>query len=270
VTSPTLPESLRLERDGPVSIVELHRPQQLNSFGPEELRALRRLLGDLAQDPRVRCVVLTGAGRAFSAGGDVSVMEEWLNRGELPAAFHDLVGEQERCVREIVEMAKPVVAALPGVAAGGGLSMALACDWRIASEEASLVTAFLSLGAVPDGGLTYFLPHYLGIGGAQEVLYSGGRIKAPRARELGLVHEVVPSERLSARSRERAHELAAMPIQSFGWTKRLLLASFGGPLETQLALERRGMVEAARGKELPEGIRAFRAKRPPRFDSPGA
>lgn len=145
--------------------------------------------------------------------------------------------------------------------------MALACDWRIASQEAVLVPAFLALGGIPDGGLTYFLPHYLGIGGAQEVLYGGSKITAARARELGLVHEVVPADRLVARSRERAHELSKMALHAFGATKRLLLTSFGGPLETQLALERRGMVEAARGKELPEGIRAFRARRPAKFDT---
>lgn len=267
VSATTLPDSLRLVRDGAVAIVELHRPEQLNSFGQEELRSLRRLLGTLAQDSKVRAVVLTGAGRAFSAGGDVAAMEAWLEKGDLASAFHDLVGEQERCVREIAEMAKPVLAAIPGVAAGGGLSMALACDWRIGSPDAVLVPAFLALGGVPDGGLTYFLPHYLGIAGAQELLYGGGRVKSDRARELGLLHEVVPAEKLAARALERARELSTMPLAAFGATKRLLLASFGGTLETQLALERRAMVEAARGKELPEGIRAFRAKRPAKFDS---
>lgn len=259
--------SLRLEREGPVAVLTFDRPERLNAFAAEELRALRRTLGELAQDSRVRAVLLTGSGKAFSAGGDVAVMHEWLERGDLPTAFHDLVGEQERCVREIVEMAKPVVAALPGVAAGGGLSMALACDWRIAVPEATLVTAFLQLGGIPDGGLTYLLPHYLGIGGAQELLFGPGRVKAERARELGLVHEVVPADRLLARANERALELSKYPLSALGWTKRLLLASYGGTLETQLALERRGMVEAARGKELPEGIRAFVGKRPPRFDA---
>lgn len=261
--------AIRQELEGNVAVVSFDRPERLNAFAAEELRELRRTLGALAQDTRVRAVVLTGTGRAFSAGGDVAVMHEWLERGDLPSAFHDLVGEQERCVREVVEMAKPVVAALPGVAAGGGLSLALSCDWRIAVPEANLVTAFLGLGGIPDGGLTYFLPHFLGIGATQELLYGAGRVSAERAKELGLVHEVVPADRLQARARERAAELARMPLAAFGTTKRLLLTSFGGTLETQLALERRGMVEAARGRELPEGIRAFRGKRPPRFDALG-
>lgn len=261
------PKGIRLEHDGPVAILTLDRPAKLNAFGPEELRSLRGAFVELAQDRATRAVVLTGAGGAFSAGGDVELMGEWLEKGELAPAFHDLVGEQERCVREIVEMAKPVIAAIPGVAAGGGLSMALACDWRVAAPEAKLVTAFLQLGGIPDGGLTYLLPHYLGIGGAQELLFGKGRVDAERARELGLVHEIVPKDQLQARALERARELAKFPLLALGWTKRLLVSAFSGSLETQLALERRGMVEAARGPELAEGIRAFRAKRPPRFDA---
>ncbi|MDE1821405.1 MAG: enoyl-CoA hydratase/isomerase family protein [Euryarchaeota archaeon] len=267
--SKTVPPSLSVSREGSVAVVAFDRPERLNAFGSEELRTLRRTLGELSQDTRVRAVVLTGRGKAFSAGGDVASMQEWLRKGDLPTAFHDLVGEQERCIREIMEMAKPVLAAIPGVAAGGGLSMALACDWRIAAPEATLVTAFLQLGGIPDGGLTYLLPHYLGIGGAQELLFGPGKVKAERARELGLVHEIVPTERLMARALERATELAKLPLSSFGWTKRLLVTSYGGTLETQLALERRGMVEAARGKELPEGIAAFLEKRPPRFEAIG-
>jgi 2-(1,2-epoxy-1,2-dihydrophenyl)acetyl-CoA isomerase len=192
-------------------------------------------------------------------------MAESLERGDLPEMFHDLVGEQERCVREIVEMPKPVIAALPGVAAGGGLSLALACDWRIGTPKTVLVTAFTALGGIPDGGLTYFLPHYLGIGGAQELLFGDGRLDAQRARELSLLHEVVPEGELVTRARARADQFARGPVGAYAGIKRLLVSSFANPLETQLALERRAMVEATRGTELPEGIRAFRAKRSPRF-----
>ncbi|HTT25885.1 MAG TPA: enoyl-CoA hydratase-related protein, partial [Thermoplasmata archaeon] len=175
---------------------------------------------------------------------------------------------QESSVREILTMPKPVVAALPGVAAGGGLSLALAADWRIASTEATLVPAFPALGAVPDGGLTYLLPHFLGIGLAQELLFTSARIPADRARELGLLHEVLPAERLRARAIERTTELAAGPTFAYGWMKRLLVSAFSEGIETQLALERRGAVEAARRGELPEGIRAFREKRRPNFPPP--
>jgi 2-(1,2-epoxy-1,2-dihydrophenyl)acetyl-CoA isomerase len=257
--------AVRTERDGDVATITIDRPDRLNALDLATMREVRSSLEHVGLDPAVRAVVLTGAGKAFSAGGDVASMEEHARKGELPRLFHELTGEQEACVRAAVGMPKPLLAALPGVAAGGGLSLALAADWRIGSEEALLVPAFPGLGAVPDGGLTYWLPHYLGLGLAQEVLFTNARLSASRARELGLLHEVVPAGELAARVRLRAAELAAGPTFAYGWTKRLLLSAFHESLEAQMMLERRGAVEAARGMELPEGIRAFREKRRPAF-----
>jgi 2-(1,2-epoxy-1,2-dihydrophenyl)acetyl-CoA isomerase len=256
---------IRSRRDGAVETITFTRPKSLNAFDAEGLVELRSLLQQTAVDPEVRAVLLTGEGRAFSAGGDVAVMKQAQEAGNLAHLFHVLTGEQEAAVREIVTMPKPVVAALPGVAAGGGMSLALACDWRIASSEASFVPAFPQLGAVPDGGLTYLLPHFLGIGLAQELLFAPATIGAERAREMGLVHEVVAADRLQHRSQERAAELAAGPTFAYGRMKRLMLSAFSSSLEAQMALERRAMVEAAQHHELPEGIRAFIEKRPPRF-----
>jgi 2-(1,2-epoxy-1,2-dihydrophenyl)acetyl-CoA isomerase len=261
-------ESIVTERKGSVLGVTINRPERLNALDVPSMRELRTVLQGAAVDRSVRCVLLTGSGRAFCAGGDVATMDEHRAQGKLTGLFHELTGEQETSIREIVTMRKPVLASLPGVAAGGGLSLALASDWRIASESAMLVPAFPSLGAVPDGGLTYFLPHYLGIGTAQELLFSNARIPAQRARELGLVHEVIAPDRLSERAWARARELAEGPTFAYGWMKRLMVSAFNASLETQLALERRGMVEATERGELPEGIRAFREKRPPRFPAP--
>lgn len=252
-------------RLGSILTITIERPEQRNALDVPAMRELRQCLQKAAVDASVRVVVLTGRGDAFSAGGDVGVMHEHLSRAELPQLFHDLTAEMEQGIRDIVSMPKPVLASLPGVAAGGGLSLALASDWRIASDRASLVPAFSQLGAVPDGGLTYFLPHYLGIGLAQEMLFTRARVDASRARELGLLHEVVPHEELARRTEARARELAEGPTFAYGWTKRLLLSAYSSSLESQMALERRGAVEAARGPELAEGIRAFREKRPPRF-----
>ncbi|MCI4373302.1 MAG: enoyl-CoA hydratase-related protein [Thermoplasmata archaeon] len=262
-------DSIRTERRGSVLAIVIDRPDRMNALDVPSMRELRVVLQKTAVDRSVRCVLLTGAGRAFCAGGDVATMEEHRLRGDLPHLFHELTGEQETSVREILTMRKPVVAALPGVAAGGGLSLALAADWRIASETAMLVPAFPSLGAVPDGGLTYFLPHYLGLGGAQQLLFTNARVSATRALEMGLVHEVVPFDGLDDRAWARAQELAEGPTFAYGWMKRLMVSAFSASLETQLGLERRGMVEAAEHEELPEGIRAFREKRAPKFPPPG-
>jgi 2-(1,2-epoxy-1,2-dihydrophenyl)acetyl-CoA isomerase len=256
-------------RRGSVVEIRIHRPDRLNALDVPSFFEFRRELETAALDPQIRAVLLTGEGRAFCAGGDVAAMDAHRARGELPLLFHDLTAGQELAIREIVGMPKPVLAALPGVAAGGGLSLALAADWRIAAESAVLVPAFPALGAVPDGGLTYFLPHFLGIGVAQELLFTNARVPAARAIELGLVHEVVADADLARRAWERAEELAAGPTFAYGRMKRLLVAAFGASLETQMMLERRGAVEAAQGAELPEGIRAFVEKRKPKFPPPG-
>jgi 2-(1,2-epoxy-1,2-dihydrophenyl)acetyl-CoA isomerase len=256
---------IRVEKRGPVTEIRINRPDRLNAFDVPSFALFRKELQAASLDPTVRAVILTGEGHAFCAGGDVAAMDEYRERGELPLLFHDLTAGQELAIREIVGMKKPVLASLPGVAAGGGFSLALAADWRIAAEGAVLVPAFPGLGAVPDGGLTYFLPHFLGIGMAQEVLFSNARITADRARELGLLHEVVAATELEARAWERATELASGPTFAYGWMKRLMVSAFSESLETQMMLERRGAVEAAQGTELPEGIRAFREKRKPRF-----
>jgi 2-(1,2-epoxy-1,2-dihydrophenyl)acetyl-CoA isomerase len=261
-------DPIRTERKGSVVAITIQRPERLNALDVASMVVLRQALQSAATDRDVRAVLLTGAGKAFCAGGDVAVMDEYRARGELPALFHALSGEMEIAVREMMGMPKPVLAVLPGVAAGGGLSLALAADWRIASEDAVLAPAFPSLGAVPDGGLTYFLPHYLGIGLAQELLFTPARIPAARARELGLLHEVVPAADLERRGWERANELAEGPTFAYGWTKRLLHAAFSESAESQLMLERRAVVEAARRGELTEGIRAFREKRKPKFPPP--
>jgi 2-(1,2-epoxy-1,2-dihydrophenyl)acetyl-CoA isomerase len=260
-----MPDGIRTERRGAVLEIRIDRPDRLNALDVPTFARFRKELQGASLDPTIRAVILTGAGRAFCAGGDVATMDDHRVRGELPLLFHDLTAGQELAIREIVGMRKPVVASLPGVAAGGGFSLALAADWRIAAEGAVLVPAFPGLGAVPDGGLTYFLPHFLGIGLAQEILFTNARISAQRARELGLVHEVVAPDALDARAWERATELADGPTFAYGWMKRLMVSAFSESLETQMMLERRGAVEAAQGTELPEGILAFREKRKPRF-----
>jgi len=258
-------EPVIVDQRGAVREIRINRPERLNALDVPSFETLRVALRTAGLDPAVRAVLLTGAGRAFCAGGDIEAMDAARDRAGLPELFWALTGEQELAVREILSMPKPVVAALPGFAAGGGLSLALACDWRIGVPAVELIPAFPGLGAVPDGGLTYFLPHFLGIGLAQEILFSNARVPADRAQALGLIHEIVEPGRLMPRAWEKGEELASGPTFAFGWMKRLLVSAFSESLESQLAAERRGALEAAQRDELPEGIRAFREKRRPRF-----
>jgi 2-(1,2-epoxy-1,2-dihydrophenyl)acetyl-CoA isomerase len=260
--------TVQVERRNAVVQIRLSRPDKLNALDPDSVRLLRRALQDAAHDPAIRAVILTGDGKAFSAGGDVSTMQAHLRAGNLAQLFNELTGELELTIRELLGMRKPVIASLPGVAAGGGLSLALACDWRIASVNVLLVPAFGGLGAVPDGGLTFFLPHFVGVGTAQELFFSSARVSADRALRLGLVHEVVPAEELENRTWAKAAELAAGPTLAYSALKHLLVTSYGSSLETQLALERRYATEVAGGPELAEGIQAFGEKRKPDFPSP--
>jgi 2-(1,2-epoxy-1,2-dihydrophenyl)acetyl-CoA isomerase len=260
--------TIQVDRRNAVALVRISRPAKLNALDPDSVRSLRRALQDAAHDRAIRAVILTGDGNAFSAGGDVSSMQEHLTLGDLARLFYELTGEMELTIRELLGMKKPVVASLPGVAAGGGLSLALACDWRIASSNTVLVPAFGGLGAVPDGGLTFFLPHFVGIGTAQELFFSSSRVSAERALNLGLVHEVVPPAELEARTWVKAKELAAGPTMAYSALKQLLVSSYGSSLETQLALERRYATEMAAGPELAEGIQAFGEKRKPEFPPP--
>lgn len=264
----TAAPTIKLERRGPVAIIRLSRPAQLNAFDPDSVRLLLSTLQDVGHDRAIRAVIITGEGTAFSSGGDVVEMRKHMHVGDLSRLFTELTGTLEQAIRAIIGMKKPVVAAIPGVAAGGGLALALACDWRIGSTNALLVPAFSGIGAVPDGGLTYFLPHFVGLGIAQELLFSHSRVSADRARELGLLHDVVAPEELETRSWAKATELAAGPTRAYAATKQLLVSAFGTSVETQLALERRYAVEAALGPEITEGIEAWGEKRKPEFPPP--
>lgn len=266
--SDTEATTIQVDRRDAVCQIRISRPEKLNALDPDSVRLLRRSLQGAAHDAAIRAIILTGAGGAFSAGGDVSSMREHLDAGDLARLFYDLTGELELTVRELLEMKKPVVASIPGVAAGGGLSLALACDWRVASTNAVLVPAFGDLGAVPDGGLTFFLPHFVGTGVAQELFFSSSRVKADRALSLGLVSEVVAPEELEARTWAKATELASGPTLAYAALKHLLVTSYGASLESQLALERRYATEVAGGPEIAEGIVAFGEKRKPDFPSP--
>jgi 2-(1,2-epoxy-1,2-dihydrophenyl)acetyl-CoA isomerase len=251
---------LEVGRDGGVLTLTLNRPDVLNALDAELHAALRRALDDAAA-PDVRAVVLTGAGRGFCVGQD---LEEFRSGADdvgtrLRERYHPLV-------LALRALEKPVLAAINGAAAGAGLSLALACDVRIAAETARFVPAFSGIGLVPDSGATAFAARLLGADRAFAWLASNRPLDAEEALRLGLVGEIVATESLAARVAEYAAALAAGPTRAFALTKRLLADAAATPLADQLEREADAQADAAATDDFREGVAAFLEKRPPRFE----
>jgi 2-(1,2-epoxy-1,2-dihydrophenyl)acetyl-CoA isomerase len=245
--------------DGGVMTITLNRPEVLNAFDSAMHGAFRAALEE-AQEPEVRAVVLTGAGRGFCVGQDLNEFKE---------AAGD-IGERLRStynpnVLALWGLEKPVIAAVNGPAAGAGLSLACACDLRLAASSATFVPAFIGIGLVPDTGATYLIERLLGYSRAFEWLCSGRRLSAADAHAWGLVAEVVGDGRLSERAADVAATLAALPTRALGMTKRLLQRAALSSLDEQLELEAELQAEAAGSEDFREGVNAFLEKREPRF-----
>src|SRR5436309_2581239 len=247
-------------REGAVLTITLSRPDVLNAFNAALHKGLAAALKD-AGDPAVRAVVVTGAGRGFCVGQDLTEFREAPGDiGErLRATYHPNV-------LAIRALEKPVIAAVNGAAAGAGLSFACACDLRIAADSATFVPAFINIGLVPDSGGTYFVSRLLGTARAFEWLTSGRRLTAAEAHAWGLVSEVVEADSLAARAAELAAELAAMPTRGIAMTKRLLDRAEHTTLEEQLELEAQLQTAATQTNDFREGVAAFLEKREPRFE----
>jgi len=247
---------LEVKRDGDVLELTLDRPDAMNAFTVDLHNELAKALKD-ARRPDVRAVILTGAGRAFTAGQDLEEAQgSDTEPGQRLQRFYN------PNIRAIQALDKPVIAAVNGVAAGAGVGLALACDLRIASEKASFVPAFVSIGLIPDSGTSWFTARILGQGRAFEWLTSNRKLKALEALEWGLVHEVVALDSLMARTRARAAELASRPGEAVGMTKRLLRQAVTGTLDEQLELERQLQQAASEHPAYAERVTAFLTKQP--------
>ena len=255
--------TVAVHRDGPVVQLVLDRPQAFNALNPAMVEELSEQLIMIARDDGIRGVVISGQGRAFCAGGDL----RWASGHEAgaPDGFYRLAGQFHQAVIEIRRMPKPVIAALNGVAAGGGFSLALACDFRVMARSAVLRQAYTSNGLSIDGGGTYSLPRLVGLARALEIAAFDEPISAEQALTWGLATRVVEDGQALEAAMAMAHELAARSVHSFGWAKELLGASFDTPLEAQLERERRGLAACAAHPDGEEGLRAFVEKRPPRY-----
>lgn len=251
-----MPE-VEVTREGAVMTITLNRPDVLNAFDAGLHAAFQSAL-ESAADPGIRAVVITGAGRGFCVGQDLTEFRTLDVRESLRTRYH-------RNVTLIRELQKPVIAAVNGPAAGAGLSLACACDIRIAGESASFVPAFINIGLVPDSGGTYFVQRLVGTSRAFSWLVSGRRLSPHEAETWGVVSEVVPDEQLAARAHELAAELAAMPTQGIWMTKQALDQAENATLDQQLELEAKLQARATQTRDFREGVDAFLAKRAPEF-----
>jgi 2-(1,2-epoxy-1,2-dihydrophenyl)acetyl-CoA isomerase len=254
------------KRDSIVTLT-LNRPETLNAMNEAMMAELERRLMELEADATVRVVILTGAGRAFSSGGDQkrdrdTEGQQLFFHGDLGG---DLIERLHRCVLRLQRLAKPVIGSIHGVAVGAGCNIALAADLRIASDVASFGEVFTRVGLVPDGGGTYFLPRLVGTAKAMELMLLADIIDAQEALRLGLVNWVVPAAQLQEETQKLAARLAQGPTLAYGLVKTGLYQSLTMPLEDVLHMEARHQAIAARSQDHAEGVAAFREKRQPRF-----
>jgi 2-(1,2-epoxy-1,2-dihydrophenyl)acetyl-CoA isomerase len=249
---------VEIARNGAVQTVTLNRPDKLNAFTRTLHDELHAGLEE-ARDPVVRAVVITGAGRGFSAGQDLTAFGE---SGDVAAMLRATYHVNVMAIRSLE---KPVIAAVNGVCAGAGLSLACACDIRIASDAAFFVPGFVGIGLIPDSGGTYFLQRLLGTSRAFEWMTSNRRLTAAEAHAWGLVSEVVEADSFAARVAEYAAGLAAAPTRAIALTKRLYDEAATSTLEEQLEREAETQAEAAQTEDFREGVAAFAEKREARF-----
>ena len=249
---------VEVARDGAVHTITLNRPEKLNAFTPGVHEGLHAAL-EAARDPAVRAVVITGAGRGFSAGQDLRAFSE---SGDVAAMLRATYHVNVMAIRSLE---KPVVAAVNGVCAGAGLSLACACDIRLASDAAFFVPGFIGIGLIPDSGGSYFIQRLLGTARAFEWMTSNRRLTAAEAHAWGLVSEVTEADSFGPRVTERAAELAAAPTRAIALTKRLFDEAATATLEEQLEREAEAQAESAQTEDFREGVAAFGEKREPRF-----
>ena len=258
-------ETIQLEMRDSVCVLTLNRPERLNALTVQVADEFKAAVSE-AVERGARVIVLTGAGRAFCAGGDVREMQEIAKKdGRLEAFFDEPLRVLNEAILLIRQTPVPFIAAVNGVASGGGCNLALACDLVIAAESARFNQAFIKIGLTPDCGGTFILPRLVGWKRAAELLFSGDLISATAAAEMGMINSVTPDDELMNKAMAMAEKLAQAPTAAIGQIKRLLDASAANDFESQLDLERKTQIESGRTKDFVEGVTAFLEKRPPRF-----
>ena len=260
-------DTILVERANRVATVTLNRPEALNALDFAMMDALVANMASLAADESLRVVVLCGAGAHFMAGGDVRAFAQYVD--DAPPArqahFERLIRRLHAAIELVHRMPHPVIARVQGAVAGFGLSLMCACDLVVAAEDAYFTSAYRQLALTPDGGLTFALPRIVGLRKAIEILLLSERLDAAEASRLGLVNKVVPLEELDATVTAWAQAVASGPVQALRNAKRLARQSLDRTLSEQLQAEATSFAQCAATPEFVEGVRAFIAKRKPRF-----
>jgi 2-(1,2-epoxy-1,2-dihydrophenyl)acetyl-CoA isomerase len=256
--------NLIVKRADQVATITLNRPQVFNALDLELGRELFQAVLDVDEDPGVRCVVVTGAGRAFCAGGDVKAFADNLPR--IGVLLKELTTYLHGAVSRLVRSAKPVITAVNGVAAGGGFSLALSGDLVVAAESARFSMAYARIAATPDGSSTYFLPRLIGLRRAMELYATGRTLSAREAFEWGLITRVVPDPDFETAVDALAQDLARGPTRALGAAKRLLHQSTCESLETQMELEAQAIAASGHTRDFASGVTAFANKQSPTFE----
>jgi 2-(1,2-epoxy-1,2-dihydrophenyl)acetyl-CoA isomerase len=257
-------EHLLVQQDGGVLTITMNRPEVLNAVTEIMLDGLGQVLEEAAREESVRCVVLTGAGRAFGSGADLRGFATVHASGE-PVKVSERLQKYHRIVRAIRTMPQPVIAAVRGVAAGASCNLALACDLRIASDNARFIEAFARIGLIPDAGGGFFLPRLVGLGKALELAMLADEVSGAEAERLGLVNKCVPLAEFEETVRSLAQRLAKGPTRSYGLIKKLLNTSLGSDLDATLQLEGELQDQAVETADHHEVVAAFIQKRPAQF-----
>ncbi|HKV05765.1 MAG TPA: enoyl-CoA hydratase [Candidatus Acidoferrales bacterium] len=264
VTRQTAASLVLEERSGSVMTLRLNRPTKLNALNLELSRALVDSLLRAGEDRSVRAVVLTGAGRGFCAGGDVGFLRDARTRGAV-GDFEALLKSGKEICLAIASMPKVVIAAVNGPAAGGGMSLALACDLRIASDQAMFKQAFAQLGLYPDLGATFFLPRLVGLSRASELFYTSEPLTAEEACRIGIVFRVYAHDQFDVEVGKFAASMAAAPPLAFRDVKRTMIGDAQKELAMVIEEENRLQLHCFHSEDFAEGVAAFFEKRPPNF-----
>ena len=258
-------QTIKLEIRGAVAVITLNRPESLNALTTEVAEEFRATVAE-ASGSGSRAIILTGAGRAFCAGGDLREMKRIAERdGKVEAFFDEPLRILNECILLIRRTPLPFIAAVNGAASGGGCNLALACDLVLAAESARFNQAFIKIGLVPDCGGTFILPRLVGWKRAAELMMTGDVISASRAFEMGMINAVVADEQLSSSALAMAEKLANAPTAALARIKQLMELSATNDYASQLDLEREAQIQSGKTKDFREGVAAFLEKRPPKF-----